>query len=243
MRPEVVKRLIDLNQEFYQTFARSFAETRRRVQPGVRRAIQNVPCGASVLDLGCGNGSLACELARREHHGLYFGLDSSAEMIEIACLDCPHPQAIFEVRDISAPGWSDGLPAPFDYTFAFAILHHIPTQELRRCILETIHLLLKANGVFVFSVWNFLSSARLQRRILPWESVGLSSDDLDSDDILLDWRHGGLGFRYVHAFDEAELTGLAKACGFRAVEKYYADGAEGNLGYYHIWKPVLRHGL
>ncbi len=155
MREEIVKRLINLNQEFYQNFARAFAETRRRVQPGVLRAIQNLPCEASVLDLGCGNGSLARELAQQKHYGLYFGLDSAAEMIEIAREGCSHSQASFEIRDMTDSAWFDGLPIAFDYIFAFAILHHIPTQELRRRILKTIHGLLQTEGVFVFSVWNF----------------------------------------------------------------------------------------
>lgn len=243
MREEIVTRLIDLNQEFYQTFARAFAETRQRVQPGVLRAILNLPCEASVLDLGCGNGSLARELAQQKHYGLYFGLDSAAEMIEIAREGCPHSQASFEIRDMADPAWFDGLPIAFDYVFAFAIVHHIPSQELRQRVLEAIHSLLQNDGVFVFSVWNFLSSPRLQRRILPWQTVGLSEGDLEAGDTLLDWRHGGIGLRYVHAFNEEELAELAQACGFQALETYYADGAGGNLGYYHVWRPIHHPGL
>lgn len=243
MREEIIDRLLRLNQEFYQTFARSFAETRQRVQPGVKRAIQELPPPAAVLDLGCGNGSLARELARLEHHGPYIGLDSSAELIDIARRDCPHPQATFHVRDIMESSWNDDLGEYFDWVFAFAILHHIPTQALRQRIIKAAHRMLNANGIFTFSVWNFLASPRLRGRILPWERAGLSTSDVEPGDALLDWRHGGVGLRYVHAFDEAELSELAAMGGFRPLKKYHTDGAEGNLGYYHVWEPIDRPSL
>jgi len=60
MRQDVASLLLRINLEFYQTFAGPFAATRRRLQPGVVRALRSVQSEASVLDLGCG----AAELAR-----------------------------------------------------------------------------------------------------------------------------------------------------------------------------------
>jgi len=51
-----VNRLIELNRQFYQTFAGAFSATRQRIQPGVRRQIEQLPANARLLDLGCGNG-------------------------------------------------------------------------------------------------------------------------------------------------------------------------------------------
>ena len=75
MREETTARLLDLNKQFYQNFAQHFAETRRRLQPGVTRILDNLPPQMSVLDLGCGNGELALGLAKHGHNGIYLGLD------------------------------------------------------------------------------------------------------------------------------------------------------------------------
>ena len=243
MREEIIDRLYRLNQEFYQTFADAFSETRSRVQPGVLRAIKKLAKDSSVLDLGCGNGSLANQIAALGHQGHYIGVDSTPQLIRIAREECTHTQARFYLRDLSHPSWSQGLPAPFDRIYAFAVLHHIPGEVTRQQILKTLHPLLKPEGQFIFSVWNFLASPRLKDRILPWEILGLKEDELDLGDYLLDWRHGGYGLRYVHYFDQSELSQLAQHCGFRVRESYYMDGAEGNLGRYNIWQANHSHAL
>ena len=73
MDDEIAARLIDLNRQFYQTFALQFSATRGRIQPGVRRVLGDLPLHADVLDLGCGNGGLARELARQGYTGAYAG--------------------------------------------------------------------------------------------------------------------------------------------------------------------------
>ncbi len=61
---------------------------------------------------------------------------------------------------------------------------------------------------------------------------------MDENDYLLDWRSGGRGLRYVHHFNETELSKLAESSGFEIVETFYSDGKEGNLAVYQTWiKP------
>ena len=96
--------------------------------------------------------------------------------------------------------------------------------------------LLSSAGKFIHSNWQFLNSPRLQNRIQPWQAAGLNPEDLDPGDYLLDWRHGGLGLRYVHHFDDAELSRLATAAGFRVCETFHSDGQGGRLGIYQIWE-------
>ena len=73
MKPATIAKLHRINQEFYQTFARSFASTRRRIQPGVRRIMQEIPERGNWLDIGCGSGALAAEWLRQKRQGVYFG--------------------------------------------------------------------------------------------------------------------------------------------------------------------------
>ena len=76
----------------------------------------------------------------------------------------------------------------FDIVFSFAVLHHIPSIELRLQIIQKIHEHLKPDGMFIHSNWQFLNSPRLKARIQPWESIGLKETDVDANDYLLDWK-------------------------------------------------------
>jgi hypothetical protein len=119
---------------------------------------------------------------------------------------------------------------------ALAVLHHIPSQELRLNILRVVNKLLREDGLFIHSNWQFLNSEKLKARIQPWGAVNLSVSEVDRGDYLLDWRSGGQGLRYVHHFDREELGELAAASGFQVIDTFYSDGETGNLGLYQIWK-------
>ena len=119
----------------------------------------------------------------------------------------------------------------------FATLHHIPSVEIRLDILKTVRKLLKKDGKFILSNWQFLNSKKLTARIQPWDRVGLADEDLDEGDYLLDWRSGGEGLRYAHQFSARELLGLAEQAGMRVTDSFLSDGDGGNLGLYQVWMP------
>jgi tRNA (uracil-5-)-methyltransferase TRM9 len=240
MKPETADQLLSLNRQFYQTFAAHFSATRRRIQPGVKQVLDSIPNEARVLDLGCGNGELALELTRREHKGSYVGLDFSPDLIKIAQERLsPSLEASFIPVDFSTPDWDKVLPMmTFDTILAFAVLHHLPGADLHRQVLRKIRLHLAQDGKFIHSNWQFLKSERLRGRVQPWEEIGLSTEQVNPGDYLLDWRHGGYGLRYVHFFSLHELHALALETGFRVAKTFTSDGEEGNLGLYQIWEPI-----
>jgi SAM-dependent methyltransferase len=239
MQAETAARLIDLNRQFYQTFALQFSATRQRLQPGVRRVLDNLPSSASLLDLGCGNGELAHELLRRDHQGSYLGLDFSQELLAQAnavVVESTSERFRFQQADLTASGWDENLAGyQPQIILAFAALHHIPGSNLRQEILRTVHRLLPMDGQFIFSVWQFLNSPRLKKRIQPWEAAGLNAVDVDAGDYLLDWRQGGHGLRYVHHFSPEELGELARQTGFEIQSTFLSDGENGKLGLYQVW--------
>jgi len=250
MNPAAAARLIELNRDFYTRFGDSFSATRRRVQPGVRQVLGMLKGDESILDLGCGNGELARELAKRGHHGSYLGVDFSLPLLRdadtqpegVAVVSWRHFTGEFmqvELTKLSAYTGRLLVNGQWSIITAFAVLHHIPSIELRLAILTTIHSLLKPDGLFIHSNWQFLNSERLKARIQPWDAAAISGLDVDAGDYLLDWRSGGEGLRYVHQFTEAELNDLAGATGFQVVATFYSDGAGGNLGMYQTWKPSL----
>jgi tRNA (uracil-5-)-methyltransferase TRM9 len=238
VKDTVSARLLALNSQFYQTFASQFSATRQRLQPGVRRLLGEIVSHSNVLDLGCGNGELARQLARHGFAGRYVGVDLAEGLLALAQQGLPPGfQASFQHLDLAIPGWEAQVPGPpFDLALAFAVLHHLPGEALRRRVLEKVHALLAPQGCFVHSEWQYRNSPRLSRRILPWETIGLSPEDVDPGDALLDWKQGGYGLRYVHQFSEPELARLAAETGFTVRETFYADGKEGNLGLYQVWE-------
>jgi len=236
MQREVRDRLLEINREFYQSFAAAFADKRKRLQPGVLQAIMDLPMQAQVLELGCGHAALAAHLHRHGFQGSYVGLDHSQDLLDRRAATLRPPTYEFYRADLSDPDWPRVVaasPRHFEWVLAFAVLHHLPTEELRLAILNEVRQLLSPEGALALSVWDFLKSPRMQQRIVPWEQVGLNSEQVDRADLLLDWRHAGKGLRYIHHFESEELRSLAQAAGFKVVSQFHADGG---LGLYQVWE-------
>lgn len=242
MNPEVCQRLLQLNDQFYQTFASQFSATRQRIQPGVRKIMDSLPNPSRILDLGCGNGEFTRQLMVKAQRGKYIGLDNSPGLIQIArqSLDM-HNSPDFDIQffqaDLVSPQWeADLADEQFDVICAFAVFHHLPGQTIRGDILTRLARRLAPGGVFIHSEWQFLNSPRLRERILPWATIGLANDDVEQGDYLLDWRSGGVGYRYVHHFSSSELQHLAGQTGFQIIDEFNSDGEGDQLGLYQIWR-------
>lgn len=249
MKGEVSARLIELNREFYESFAGAFAATRRRIQPGIRKILADLPKKGRWLDLGCGSGALALEWVRQKRKGLYHGLDFSSGLLSEAQKALEGIEIYKGLRvgfgqaDLTSADWAQGLkPGSFDGILAFAVLHHIPGEERRLQLLRQLHDLLKPGGMFIHSEWQFQFSEKLMKRRLPWEFIGLSNEDVEAGDTLMDWRYSlegqneKVGYRYVHLFTRAELAELAGSTGFRITDEFESDGEGGRLGLYQRWE-------
>lgn len=252
MQPETITYLLELNRQFYQTFAGSFAATRRRLQPGVLKVLQRIPLNGRWLDLGCGSGTLAAEWAQQGRTGMYCGVDFSTALLEEArqALQAAAPQPVdlevrFAVADLGDPQWTEPYAGQaWDGILSFAVLHHIPGAEQRLRLLREVRTLLHEGAQFIFSVWQFQHSPRLMARVLPWDTAGRCADEMEEGDTLLDWRQNQPGepdqpgLRYVHLFNPAELALLAAESGFEMVDEFYSDGKEKRLALYQAWRAV-----
>ncbi|UCD97679.1 MAG: class I SAM-dependent methyltransferase, partial [Chloroflexota bacterium] len=152
--------LIDLNRKFYQTFAEQFSATRQRLQPGVIKIIPRISKRDKLLDLGCGNGEFGKELFRRGHRGVYVGIDSNPQLLDIAQTNLAgNDSAYLLQRDLTSPSWDRNLPHnQYEVVSAFAVLHHIPSSALRQLILEKVRGLIAPGSIFIHSEWQFLNS-------------------------------------------------------------------------------------
>ncbi|HEX2696095.1 MAG TPA: class I SAM-dependent methyltransferase [Anaerolineales bacterium] len=238
MDSNTAERLLELNRQFYTEHGRDFSETRGRLQPGVLRVLDSLRGDEAILDLGCGNGELARTLSKRGHRGSYLGLDFSLPLLHEAereAFSFPVEFKQADLAQLSAFSFQLSVTSHWSFITAFAMLHHIPTAELRLNIMKGVHELLGENSRFIHSNWQFLSSPRLKARIQPWSTIGLTAQDVDVNDYLLDWKRGGGGLRYVHHFDETELSELAKASGFEITETFYSDGETKRSSLYQLW--------
>jgi SAM-dependent methyltransferase len=222
-----------------------------QLQPGIKRILDLILHKDSILDLGCGNGELALTLQKQGYCGSYVGLDFSPELLEIAkqriqARESPiKPSFYFLSRDIATSKWTKRLPfSGYNLVLALAVLHHIPSFSLRFSLLKKIRALLigpkekQQNPILIHSVWQFLNSPRLKSRVVAWEKIGLSPQDVETGDYLLDWRSGGYSLRYVHHFNEIELMEMANMAGFQVVDTFYSDGENSRLGLYQIWQAA-----
>jgi len=246
MKAVTLDQLNRINQEFYQKFADSFAQTRRKIQPGVSSILENIAKKGNWLDIGCGNGNLAYTWAQKGYTGLYFGIDFSIDLIAKAqkkVLPIREGQKIvLHQTDLNRDKWIDSLPdVEWDAIFCFAVLHHIPGEARRKLLCAQMRELLAVGKDCYISVWQPRNSPRLVNRIHPWENVGVDSSDVDSGDVLMDWRahqkggHDEPAFRFVHIFTPDELSDIARVSGFSVSGSFYSDGKEGNLGLYQHW--------
>lgn len=236
MQEKTATKLIELNYKFYQTFSDSFSATRQRLQSGVMEIIKKIPPHANILDLGCGNGNLALELANQDFQGRYLGIDFSEDLVKIA-QDRSLPRTTFKTGNLTNQNWDKGLsPNSFDVILCFATMHHLPGESLRLVFLNKVNTLLKTEGRFTHSNWQFLNSESLKERIQPWSRINLTEEDIDPGDYLMDWRRGGEGLRYVHQYSSKELHALASKSGFKVKDEFSSDGRTGNLGLYMVWK-------
>ena len=247
MDPTTRARLLAINRAFYAAAAEPFDQTRRVWPPGKRRLLELLPHGGAghplrLADIGCGNGRLAEMLDSRGTPVDYVGVDAGPRLLALArehCAGLAHVRTRFVQADLAMAGWADGLgdPAPvFDAVVCLATLQHLPSFDLRAAVVCDLARLVAGDGWVVLSAWQFLTSPRFTAKLIPWESAGLSADQVEPGDALLPWAQGVSAVRYVHQIDHAEMQRLAEAAGLRWVDHFYADGKEGNLNLYGVFR-------
>ncbi len=237
MDAQIVRQLLAINHKFYSEFARAFSETRSSAQTRLDRIVAYIGNDVKVLDVGCGNGRLAERLEKEGRHVEYVGVDASPELIALANAHKSkmlRVAADFRVVDITSANWSAALPPnSFDIGIALAVLHHIPSFDLRVQVLRELGARLKPGSTFVMTNWHFERNERLRKKIVPWENVGIDAREVESGDALLTWQRGGIGYRYLHHITQSEVLRMADESGLQVVKQFYADA---DLNLYSVFE-------
>ena len=106
-----------------------------------------LPAQVNLVDLGCGDGKVTAELAKRVPDGHVVGIDNSPGMIEFARTTWCHQLSNieFQLADVQ----SFELPGVFDLAFSNSALHWVPDHL---SILKCVNRVLKPAGRVVFSM-------------------------------------------------------------------------------------------
>lgn len=199
--------------------AEDFSMTRNSIWPETRSLFDKYFfLGEKVLDLGCGNGRYFEYLKEKKVN--YFGVDNSEKLIEIA--KARYPEADFQVADALNLPFPDNF---FDKVVSIAVLHHIPSEELRIQFLKEVKRVLKPGSVLFLTVWSF---RELKEFFLFFKFIILKlfGSKLDFGDFLEPW--GKKTMRYYHYFTENELMSLAKKADFKIKEIGIIRNERGN---------------
>lgn len=234
MKPEIIEKLLNLNQQFYDTIAESFAESRQSPMQGFYDMLNYLPKPTvSLLDVGCGNGRYGHFMQGQGVLNGYAAVDFSIELLNFAREMVP--DGTFFQRDMSQPHFLDGL-GKYDVVACLAAMHHLPGRANRVQLLRSLKGCVRENGLVFLANWQFTDSERQRRKIMDWSEIGLSEEDVEPGDYLLKWQRGQLALRYACMVDEAETARLAAEAGLTITAQFRNDGKEGNLSLYTIFE-------
>jgi SAM-dependent methyltransferase len=129
--------------EVYNKIANDFSKTRYRIWPCVTRFINSLPSGASVCEVGCGNGK---NLLSRQGELVYSGVDISGEMVRI----CQERGLAVVEGDIRQVPYADAV---FDHTMSVAVIHHLSNRSDRISAIRELVRITKPCGTVYITVW------------------------------------------------------------------------------------------
>lgn len=219
MKNQSINRILQETHDIYNAIASDFSITRGKWWHALDDFGKYVKAGDSILDLGCGNGRLAELFVDKDIS--YLGLDQSEELIKIAREKFKDYKNIkFEMGDVTYLA----LPSKsFDVIFMLAVLHHLPSRDLRLAVLKEANKLLSSGGRMVISNWNIFRIRKYRSRMMDFR-YKLSRGVWSIKDAFIPWKPiGKMSQRYVHSFTKGEMRRLLHEVGFEIEDLYYEN--------------------
>jgi trans-aconitate 2-methyltransferase len=184
----------------------------------------------SVLDIGCGDGKVTAEIAGYVPDGVVVGIDSSKEMIELACehfVKDRYPNLLFQVTDARQLAFQE----QFDVVFSNATLHWIKDHKT---VIAGIQKGLKSGGRVLLQMGGKGNA----------ESILFILDEMMSEN---EWSQYFSDFAFSYGFYEPEeYTGWISDGGLNPIrielipKVMSHDGRDGLAGWVRTtWLPYL----
>ncbi|MBD3282315.1 MAG: methyltransferase domain-containing protein [Candidatus Portnoybacteria bacterium] len=199
------KKLIEKNKKDFNIIANQFSQTRKYLWPELKKLKKYIKRNTRVVDMGCGNGRLF-NLFKNKNID-YIGIDISESLIQKAKEEYGDH---FKQANILNLPFKDNS---FNQAWMIAVLHHIPSRELRIQALKEIKRVLKKNGNAIITCWN-LYQPRYFKILFKYTFRKIfKKSKLDFKDVFIPWKRKNIQ-RYYHAFTKKELKKELKKAGF-----------------------------
>lgn len=234
MEPRIINFLNQLNFQFYQTVATDFSDSRKVAWEGWQKLLpdlqqladQNQDHALSVLDVGCGNGRFYQFITQKlkDVSIKYLGIDNSLELLKLAREEFTG-SAKFQEFDLVNQEIGE-LKAQFEVITLFGVLHHLPGFELRKKLVAELAQSLAVGGLLVVTTWQFTDSLSLMNRTIEPQLLGLTADDLEPNDYILDWQRGTQAqpaYRFCHLTTDQEMAQLIAPTDLELKTQFWAD--------------------
>ncbi|MEL7238358.1 MAG: class I SAM-dependent methyltransferase, partial [Planctomycetota bacterium] len=127
--------------------------------------------------------------------------------------------------------------ASADLVVLFGVMHHVPTFERRRALLQRALARVAGGGRLVVCFWQFAPEGEPRVAVAPWAEAGIEPSDVDPGDFLVRWRRGGQGLRYCHHCSPADIDALVAQLDADTVDHFKSDGASADLNMYVTLRP------
>lgn len=245
MTNQTIKKLNQLNLDFYKTVHTSFDQTRSNPWKGWDSIIEHITALAekkskvSILDIGCGNGRFYSFLTSilDSEKIIFTGVDSDENLLSLAKEKIKQTDQTQNVDIVAKLLKSDSLGLnnqTFDLVVMFGVLHHIPSKKLRTSLVTNIVDMLNNDGIAVIANWQFADDARYKKRFISPEEISANSDELEPNDYILDWQKGERALRYCHHTTDEEMKNIVSRAKGKIIDSYFADGKSGRLNRYYV---------
>jgi SAM-dependent methyltransferase len=233
--------LVQLNNDFYNYFAREFSATRQAAWAGWEKLRLYV--AGDVLDVAAGNLRFKKYLDKNNvQYTDYLAIDSSLSLLQTSG-EKPKFYRKIDVLQCLVDGenWGEkvgegkakvGAVVQFDFIICSAFFHHIPSAKWREQMLKDLLSLVKKGGYVVVSYWRFFRDEKIasSKKIVQ---------DLGAGDFLLSFAGDQSHPRYCHSFSDEDITQqqkIARNNGATLVADFLADGKSGADNHYLVWQ-------
>jgi tRNA (uracil-5-)-methyltransferase TRM9 len=197
----------------YDTIAQHFSDTRYKPWPQVVAFLEALPEGASVADVGCGNGK-------------YMGVNPA--LVMRGCDMSDKFVAICKQRGYDVVQ-GDTMAIPFaseayDAVLSIAVFHHISTEARRLTAMRELVRLLKPGGTLLLCAWAKEQKEQDARR------------KFDSSDVWVEWN---LPVEYSSTDQQQQQQQEEKATLYNATKRQRGQGKHTvkHQRYCHVYLP------
>jgi ubiquinone/menaquinone biosynthesis C-methylase UbiE len=225
MQKRKAQEIVRQMRRFYNTAANEWNASRNTPTPVKLKAIKTVEPGMRVLDLGCGNGLMAGPIMNRG--GQYVGADFSTKLTAGCKKRFASHIKTGQAEFITA----NAVKLPFrnnafDFAVSIAVMHHIPSFELRLKFLRELYRVLKSGATAKIDNWNLREDWGKKKYGIS-KQLANPAEEYDEGDVSVPWKAtGGKELpRYIHIFSDRELRNLARAAGFKKIKIEYFNRA------------------